>query len=295
MKLSLGLLLLMTAAAFGQVPPEVVSGSAMRNAAGQFSGSMSFSPMRFAQTPVQGVPYSGQEIQEQQQTLSDGTHINRTNMRRMMYRDSQGRTRAERPMMPMMVASNGGQAPQIVEITDPIQGVQYTLDTEHKIAHRVTLQPFPGRANLSPQTAPTGAIPAPTPQPAGVLGGVGGRVGTVAPGLTAGRMEPPRQSKTEKLGPQVFDGILAEGQRQTMTIPAGSQGNDRDINVITEMWTSPDLHMIIYRKSSDPRSGDSIMHFNNLSRNEPDPQLFRVPPDYQVVDETGPFTIHYGQ
>jgi hypothetical protein len=296
MKFSFGLLLVMTVAAFGQVQPAVVSGSATRNAAGQFSGSMSFSPMRFAQMPVLGAPYSGEEIQEQQQTLSDGTHINRTNMRRMMYRDSQGRTRAERPMMPMMVASNGGgQAPQIVEITDPVQGVQYTLDTEHKIAHRVTLQPFPGRTNVSPQTAPAGAIAALPPQAAGVLGGVGGGVGTVAPGLTAGRMEPPRRSKTEKLDPQVFDGILAEGQRQTMTIPAGSQGNDRDINVVTEMWTSPDLHMIIYRKSSDPRSGDSIMHFNNLSRNEPDPQLFLVPFDYQVVDETGPFTIHYGQ
>ena len=292
MKFSLGLLLFMTVAAFGQVQSGVVSGSATRNAAGQFSGSMRVSPMRFAPMPVQGAPYSGEEIQEQRQTLSDGTHINRTNMRRMMYRDSQGWTRAERPMM---VASNGGQAPQIVEITDPVQGMQYTLDTEHKIAHRVTLQPFPGRTSLSPQTAPAGAIAAPPPQPPGVLGGVGGGVGTVAPGLTAGRMKPPRLSKTEKLDPQVFDGILAEGQRQTMTIPAGSQGNDRDINVVTEMWTSPDLHMIIYRKSSDPRSGDSIMHFNNLSRNEPDPQLFLVPPDYQVVDETGPFTIHYEQ
>ena len=298
MKFSFGLLLVMTVAAFGQVQPAVVSGSATRNAAGQFSGSMSFSPMRFAQMPVLGAPYSGEEIQEQQQTLSDGTHINRTNMRRMMYRDSQGRTRAERPMMPMMVASNGGgQAPQIVEITDPVQGVQYTLDTEHKIAHRVTLQPFPGRTNLSPQSPPanqsgrTGTLSATLPAPATVAAAGGGGVITGGSGLARA----PRQINSEKLGSQVFDGILAEGQRQTMTIPAGSQGNDRDINVVTEMWTSPDLHMVIYRKSSDPRSGDSIMHFNNLSRNEPDPQLFLVPPDYQVVDETGPFTIHYGQ
>jgi hypothetical protein len=55
----------------------------------------------------------------------------------------------------------------------------------------------------------------------------------------------PRQINSENLGSQVFNGILAEGQRQTMTIPAGSQGNDRDVNVVTEMWTSPDLHMVI--------------------------------------------------
>lgn len=284
------------AAAFGQVQSAVVSGSPTRNAAGQFSASMSFSPMRFAPMPVQGAPYSGEEIQEQQQTLIDGTHINRTHMGRMMYRDSQGRTRVERPMVPMMVASNGGQAPQIVEIMDPVQGVQYTLDTEHKIAHRVTLQPFPGRTNLSPQSPPAnqsgrpGTLSATLPAPPTVVSGGGGMI-TGGSGLALS----PRQINSEKLGSQVFDGILAEGQRQTMTIRAGSQGNDRDINVVTEMWTSPDLHMVIYRKSSDPRSGDSIMHFNNLSRNEPDPQLFLVPPDYQVVDETGPFTIHHGQ
>jgi hypothetical protein len=293
MKFSFGLLVLGTAAAFGQVQSTVVSGSATRNAAGQFSGSMTFSPMRFAPMPVQGAPYSGEEVQSQQQTLSDGTHINRQNMRRMMYRDSQGRTRVERPMMPMMAVSNGTQAPQIVEITDPVQGFQYTLDTERKIAHRVTLNPLPGRANLPLQTPPAGAIAVPPPPPPAGL--VGGGIGTGASGLTPGRIAPPRQSKAEKLGAQVFDGILAEGQRQTMTIPAGSQGNDRDINVVTEMWTSPDLHLIIYRKSSDLRSGDSIMQFNNLSRNEPDPQLVLIPPDYQVVDETGTFTIHYGQ
>jgi hypothetical protein len=257
---------------------------------------MSFSPMRFAPMPVQGAPYSGEEIQEQQQTLINGTHINRTHMDRMMYRDSQGRTRVERPMVPMMVASNGGQAPHIVEIMDPVQGVQYTLDTEHKIAHRVTLQPFPGRTNLSQQSPPAnqsgrpGTLSATLPAPPTVVSGGGGMI-TGGSGLALS----PRQINSEKLGSQVFDGILAEGQRQTMTIRAGSQGNDRDINVVTEIWTSPDLHMIIYRKSSDPRSGDSIMHFNNLSRNEPDPQLFLVPPDYQVVDETGPFTIHHGQ
>ena len=68
------------AAVFGQVQSAVVSGSPTRNAAGQFSASMSFSPMRFAPMPVQGAPYSGEEIQEQQQTLIDGTHINRTHM-----------------------------------------------------------------------------------------------------------------------------------------------------------------------------------------------------------------------
>jgi len=29
----------------------------------------------------------------------------------------------------------------------------------------------------------------------------------------------------------------------------------------------------------------------NFSTSEPDPGLFQVPPGYQIVEETGPFTI----
>ena len=92
-----------------------------------------------------------------------------------------------------------------------------------------------------------------------------------------------------------MEGVLAEGQLEVMIIPTGSQGNDRDIRVVTESWTVPDLRIVVYRKSSDPRSGDNTMRLSNISRNEPDPQLFLPPADYQVVEETGPFTIHYAQ
>ncbi len=289
-----GLLLVVSALAFSQGQVVTTSGSSAVNAAGQFSGSMSFSPMRFAPPAVQGAPYSGEEVQEQHQTLSDGTHISRPSTRRMMYRDSQGRTRVERPlMMALMAGTNRPNVPSIVEITDPILGVQYTLDAQHKIAHRVTLQPFPTRPNSTVSFTGTRAgAPVPAPATGGLVGG-GGGAALSAP--APARAVAVRTLNTEKLGTQIIDGILAEGQRQTMTIPEGSQGNDRDIHVVTEIWTSPDLHMVIYRKSTDPRSGDSIMHFTNLNRAEPDPQLFMVPVDYQVVDETGPFTIQYGQ
>jgi len=35
-------------------------------------------------------------------------------------------------------------------------------------------------------------------------------------------------------------------------------------------------------KTSDPRFGDSLYKLTNISRAEPDPQLFTVPSDYQV-------------
>ncbi|HEY1239091.1 MAG TPA: hypothetical protein VGF16_00985 [Bryobacteraceae bacterium] len=302
-----GLLLLAAAAAFGQAQTSTaVSGAVQtRTAGGQFSAGFP-GPGRFAPPAVQGMPYSAEEIQERQQTLSDGTHIQQTMSNRKMYRDAQGRTRTERPMMMRL---DGQAGPVIVEITDPVAGVQYTLDTQNKVAHRVALQPFPsgggrgGRlgaampvpplvatatAVAGPTVAAINSVPAPPPPPVtGVLGDaltIGGR--------TVG---PPIRPTIEKLGTQVIEGVLAEGQRQTMTIPAGSQGNDRDIHVITETWMSVDLKMAVYHKMSDPRSGDNVTRLTNVSRNDPDAQLFQPPADYQVVDETGPFNIHFQQ
>lgn len=292
-----GLLLLAAVSVFGQ-QQTVTAGGGVRTA-GSFSAGFP-GPGGYAMPAVQGMPYSAEEIQEPQQTLGDGTHIQQTMSRQMMYRDAQGRTRTERSMI---MPRNGQEGPVIIEITDPVAGVKYTLDTQNKIAHRVALQPLPapgsggGGAGIAVRQGTFGAVipgpgSAPTapppPPPATVISGsvlsIGGRP-----------MGPPVPPTIEKLGTQIMEGVLVEGQRQTMTIPAGSQGNDREMRIITETWTSPDLRMAVYRKMSDPRTGDNIMRLTNISRNDPDPQLFQAPADYQMVDETGPFSIHFQQ
>ena len=96
---------------------------------------------------------------------------------------------------------------------------------------------------------------------------------------------------SEALGTQVIDGILVEGTRRIATYPAGSMGNDRPIVTTSETWNSPELKAMVLSKSYDPRSGESITRLTNISRAEPDPGLFRVPPGYQVIQETGPYTI----
>jgi len=291
----IGLLSLIAAAAFAQTQTGLTTATSVVNES--FRGTASFSGSGFAAPPIQGAPYSAEEIQERQQTLGDGTHITQTPMHRTMYRDSQGRTRTERPMMMIMGEPHAQESPMIVEITDPVAGVRYTLDTQNKVAHRMSLQPFPSPANVQANggtaavrqgTLGAGPIPAPTQ----IGGGGGGRAtGTV----TLGPRAAPRSFKTENLGNQTMEGVLVEGRRQVQTIPAGAEGNDRDFSVVTETWTSPDLRTVVYRKTSDPRSGDNTTRLTNISRNEPDPQLFQPPADYQVVEETGPFTIHFGQ
>ena len=245
---------------------------------------------RFLPPAVTGAPYSGEETQEHTQTLSDGTHITQGIMQRTMYRDSLGRTRVERPLMgPHLSYLNAPPSPIIVEITDPVAGVQYTLDTEKKIAHRVTVQAQPAGDRA-------GGLVAITRNGLGVLSA--GPVAPPPPPPPPNVISRPAfrrpQFTTEKLGTQMIEGVLAEGERQTTTIPEGEQGNDRPFNVTMETWTSPELKMVVLSKSSDPRSGESIMKLTNISRAEPDASLFQLPPDYTIVDETGQFTITYG-
>jgi hypothetical protein len=64
-------------------------------------------------------------------------------------------------------------------------------------------------------------------------------------------------------------------------------GNDRPLVSVMESWFSPDLRITVLTKNSDPRMGESVMQLRNIDRSEPDPGLFRVPADYQVVDDNG--------
>ena len=81
---------------------------------------------------------------------------------------------------------------------------------------------------------------------------------------------------------------MATGRRTTSTWPAGSQGNDRSIAMISEIWTSPELNITILTKDSDPRSGENTTKLINISRAEPDPSLFQPPLDYTIIHEPTP-------
>jgi len=110
-------------------------------------------------------------------------------------------------------------------------------------------------------------------------------------GAATSRSRPEMQQ--EDLGTQGIEGVVAHGHRNTMTWAAGSQGNDRPFQVVNETWFSPDLKETVLSKTIDPRSGENTTKVINISRNEPSADLFIPPPDYRVVDETGPFQIHW--
>jgi hypothetical protein len=273
-----------------------IIGTQVRNAAGRTSGSMSFSPPPMIPAGVAGAPYSAEQTQEHVQTLNDGTHITQTQMRVKIYRDSLGRTRTERPLA---MGFNDSDGPVVIQISDPVAGVQYTLDAQNKVAHRLAARspgagavaPNGTRISGSPGLASTPPPVPPPPPPPGTAGVFSQAIGT---GRVQGIATPPNFTE-EKLPAQMIEGVLAEGVRRTNTIATGTQGNDRPFNIVSETWTSPDLKLTVLSKTDDPRNGESVMKLTNISRNEPDPTLFQPPADYQTVDETGMFTVRFGQ
>jgi hypothetical protein len=94
--------------------------------------------------------------------------------------------------------------------------------------------------------------------------------------------------KTESLGTRSFDGVIAEGRRTTMTIPAGQIGNDLPIQIVTETWYSSELQATLYQRRSDPRSGETLTRFSSISRAEPSRTLFDAPSDFKVTESTHP-------
>ena len=309
------ILLVTAAAAFGQsIATGMTSSSFSSGPEGSFKGSATFNfSASYQPDIVAGAPYSGDEVNETVQTLADGTHITHTFPGPHISRDSAGRTRLEHALalhpigMPATV-SFPADIPTIVEITDPVAGCKYVLDPVNHVAHRIALQARPVPAGFGigaaggTRQAPLGAgsgdrAVTRTGVMSGTLAppppGVPGAVGFGAP--RAAQSGQAIRPTTEDLGSQTIDGVLVAGTRTAITIPVGMEGNDRPLVNTTETWTSPDLRTVIRRINASPTSGVQTFRIDNLSRTQPDPILFMPPADYIVVDETGTFTINFGQ
>lgn len=262
---------------------------------------------------VKGKPYSARSITESTQMLADGNRITERN-EAVIYRDSEGRTRREQtlsgigPFQP-------GQPVKMINIYDPVGGKSYMLDPTERIAREMPqfqmaiardqvelakaageTRVFQGQSTFSVAVPPPpGAAPLPAPLGAGtasvtVIQGAEGtrgvRVYTRAergvvvspfPEGTTGAYEP-----AEDLGEQVLEGLLVKGTRMTDRIPAGTIGNDRQIDIVTERWYSEDIDAMVLERHSDPRFGETTYRLVNVVRGEPSPDLFQVPQGYEI-------------
>ncbi|HLL99654.1 MAG TPA: hypothetical protein VK400_01250 [Pyrinomonadaceae bacterium] len=223
---------------------------------------------------VKGAPFSAEAISESTQVLADGNKISRTFTVRM-YRDGDGRFRREQ--VPASTGASGIVSVQTISIFDPVANFRYFLDPDRKTVRRM---PVPAGspegvviANGHPMSP---AVRAQIETTAGQKNHV-----LVLPGAGASS----NTGKSESLGTRNFEGLEAEGTRTVTTIPAGTIGNERAIEIVYEKWYSKELQLIVYSKHTDPRFGEQIYRLDNINRSEPDRSLFTPPADYKVISE----------
>jgi hypothetical protein len=277
--------LVMAAGAMAQ-PPDSPHG---RGPGPRVVGAMAGMPGR----AVKNAPFSADIVTESTQTLADGSHIKRTNTVKV-YRDSEGRTRREQSLgnLSGLTAGSNGQS-QVAFISDPVAGASYALDLTNRTATKSTMHQGGrgpgGPGQRGPGGPPNGAAPRGRPAPPadgqagqgpqmGRFGGQGG------PGVPGGRGRNRQNVRTESLGKQNIEGVLAEGTRTTMTIPAGEIGNEQPLAVVDETWYSSELQAVVLRKHSDPRQGETTTRYMNVSRSEPARIMFEPPADFKLSE-----------
>ena len=215
---------------------------------------LGFEPMRGGKV-VKGSPFSAVAVSETTQLLADGNHIHRQTST-ALFRDTQGRFRREVTLPALGPLAASGDAPRFVIIHDPVAGQRFVLDVKNKTANKMTATP---RMQEGP--------------------GEGDRAWK--------HFERTGESdmiKTESLGTQVIEGVSAEGTRTTRTIPVDRIGNEKPITIVSEVWYSPDLQLVVMTRRSDPRFGETIYKLTNVQRAEPSASLFQVPADFTVQE-----------
>jgi hypothetical protein len=252
--------------------------------------------------PVKGAPYSGEEINETNQVLADGTRIHRETSA-TVYRDSEGRTRRE--------------TPDNIIINDPVANTTYILNPKTMTGQKLTtMVQFSSFRKAGSAVAGGGAGTVSTfemkmesdggspvialngePLDPNKLQALMAHAKTtgdnavftsdtmVTTHVMGGAMAGPMMAKKmagEPMGKRTIEGVDAEGTQTVNTIKAGSIGNDRDIQVTGESWYSPELQMTVMSKHSDPRTGEESFRLININRNEPAAYLFQVPAGYTI-------------
>jgi hypothetical protein len=226
----------------------------------------------FERNVVKGAPYTAESSTEHVQRLDDGNRMVRKSSAKL-FRDSDGRTRREHSLMRGGVTASDGQEPSLIVISDPVGQVEYVVDTV-----RGTLR----KTRLSPALAEARGRSMGTESFYGVLMPTSTAHRRMAEGDAA---KPLPEPKRERLETQQIEGVLAEGRRITITIPAGEFDNEQPLEIVHEQWYSPELQMIVLLKHNDPRFGETTFRLTNITRGDPSPDLFAAPQGYRTVDQ----------
>lgn len=229
----------------------------------------------FERRLVKGAPFAAESVTEHVQRLADGNRMVRKSTAKL-FRDSAGRTRREHALTRGNVTAADGQEPRLVIVSDPVGQVEYLLDTARGTLRKTHMPPALAEARR--QTM-----------------GTESSFGVLMPTSTAHRRraegdaaQPMPEPKKERLETQQIEGVMAEGTRITVTIPAGEFDNEQPFDITHEQWYSPELQMVVLLKHNDPRFGETTFRLTNITRGDPTPDLFAEPQGYRTVDQHEP-------
>jgi hypothetical protein len=214
--------------------------------------------------PVLRAPYSAVQLDDRIETTTTGGHIAQHMHTWILYRDSTGRRRMETPIV---ITPGGHPAFSVVEIRDYVGGYEFTLDPVNRIAHRMKRLPHGSEPSLT-------VLPAHSEYPT---------------------EDVPQSSlatlRSESLGSKVIEGITTSGSRAIRSVPAGAGGNDQAVTYVSEDWWARELQLLVLSRQVDPAGTAIVRSLTNIRTSEPNTELFVVPADYKIVDETGRFDV----
>ena len=194
---------------------------------------------------VPRAPFSATVSTESVRMLADGSRITLVN-HRAVARDGSGRIFQERRLL---VPPDGKHESVITqtEISDPVAHELYICKPDEHVC----------------------------------------QVESYSPPLFAGSPSAIRLTEKmsrEDLGKQFIGGLEAAGTRETTIVEPGVIGNDSELHIVREYWYSPQLSINLSSKLQDPRIGTQDFELTDISLEEPDPKLFKVPPGSEVID-----------
>jgi hypothetical protein len=217
---------------------------------------------------VTGAPYSAKALTTFTQTLADGTKINHTIVA-LLARDSQGRTRREQSMNAVGPwATNTNE--HMLFIRDPIAQKSYVIVPKDQT---VVVASLSGDQEFTLELKSKMDA-----EKAKLIADLKRKQRSEGASIALAEST----AQVDDLGEQLIDGVRAKGRRETNTIPVGGIGNDRPIQIVSEVWYSDELQTVVLSKRSDPRQGESEYRLTEISRVEPARSMFDVPAGYSV-------------
>jgi hypothetical protein len=224
------------------------------------------------------LPYFAKSTATWVDQRSDGSVVAHTK-ETLLYRDVEGRTRIEiaRDAQIMTYHDRQGNTHTMdvtymysgdkhhVTVEDPVEGITFywTIDEQAEKKQVTVNRRAPRPPKNSTQTTPDHSGPQEKDPD------------TIA-------VSPFHHNHVETLGAQTVNGLYAEGYRATELLRDSNTGTD--VTATTEEWLSPDLKIVVRKIETDQRFGTFSTELTNVSRSDPDPELFKLPKEYEIVE-----------